>query len=76
MIRFYYSESYPECKNLKEYLDAKNISYEIIDVDKSEDNAYELIRLTNQTSLPVIIIDNQLIAGFDREIIDKALENL
>lgn len=75
MIKVYSSDNCGYCTRLKNYLDSKNISYETVDVDESEDNAYELIRLTNQSSIPVTLIDEQTIIGFDREKIDKALEN-
>jgi glutaredoxin-like YruB-family protein len=75
MIKVYSSDNCGYCIKLKKYLDSRNISYETIDVDESEDNAYELIRLTNQSSIPVTLIGEQTIIGFDREKIDNALEN-
>lgn len=75
MIKVYSSDNCGYCIKLKEYLDSMNISYETVDVDKSEDNAYELIRLTNQSSIPVTVIGDEVIIGFDKEKIDKALRN-
>lgn len=75
MIKVYSSDSCGYCQKLKAYLDSRNINYKIIDVNASEDNAYELIRLTGQSAIPVTIIGDETIIGFDKQAIDKALEN-
>lgn len=75
MIKVYSSDSCGYCQKLKAYLDSRNINYKIIDVNASEDNAYELIRLTGQSAIPVTIIGDETIIGFDKPAIDKALEN-
>lgn len=75
MIKVYSSDSCGYCQKLKAYLDSRNINYTIIDVNASEDNAYELIRLTGQSAIPVTIIGDETIIGFDKQAIDKALEN-
>lgn len=75
MIKVYSSDSCGYCQKLKSYLDSRNISYTVIDVNESEDNAYELIRLTGQSAIPVTIIGDETIIGFDKPAIDKALEN-
>ncbi len=74
MIKVYSSDNCVYCDKLKSYLDSLGVDYQVVDVDKSEDNAYELIRLTNQSSIPVTLIGDDTIIGFDREQIDKALE--
>jgi len=33
----------------------------------------EMIKLTNQRSVPVIVVDDQIIIGFDQQKIDQAL---
>lgn len=75
MIKVYSSDSCGYCQKLKAYLDSRNINYTVIDVNASEDNAYELIRLTGQSAIPVTIIGDETIIGFDKQAIDKALEN-
>lgn len=75
MIKVYSSDSCGYCQKLKSYLDSRSISYTVIDVNASEDNAYELIRLTGQSAVPVTIIGDETIVGFDKPAIDKALEN-
>lgn len=75
MIKVYSSDNCGYCIKLKEYLDSLGVSYETVDVDESEDNAYELIRLTNQSSIPVTVIGDEVIIGFDKDKIDKALKN-
>lgn len=74
MIKVYSSDNCGYCHKLKSYLDSLGIEYHTVDVDESEDNAYELIRLTNQSSIPVTLIGSHTIIGFDKEKIDKALD--
>lgn len=76
VIKVYSSDNCGYCHKLRDYLDSRNIEYKVIDVDASEDNAYELIRLTNQSSIPVTLIGDKTIIGFDREKIDDALKSL
>lgn len=33
----------------------------------------EMIKLTNQRAVPVIVVDDQIIIGFDQQKIDQAL---
>lgn len=75
MIKVYSSENCGYCHKLKSYLDSMGINYTVVDVDASEDNAYELIRLTNQSAIPVTLINDKTIIGFDKAKIDEALKN-
>jgi glutaredoxin len=57
----------------KEYLNAKGVKYENVDVSASKENAQEMIDRSNQMGVPVIDVDGKLIIGFDKAELDKLL---
>ena len=65
-ITVYSTKQCPHCNNLKAWLAQNNISYHAIDVGEDADAAREMIDLTGQRGVPVIIIDGEVIVGFDR----------
>ena len=58
---------------VKEYFKKNNIQYENYDVSADEEKAKEMIQKSHQMGVPVIDIDGEIIVGFDRPTIEKAL---
>lgn len=73
-IRIFTTLSCPWCHRAKEYLTANKIKFEELDVIKDKKAADEMIELSGQLGVPVLDIDGNIIVGFDREAIDKALK--
>lgn len=63
----------PYCKQTKEYLKEKGIEYNEIDVADDSAKAQEMIDKSGQMGVPVLDIEGEIIIGFDKEKIDKAL---
>lgn len=60
-----YSKPYcPYCDNAKQLLQSKNISFEEIRVDLSDEKREEMMRLSGQRTVPQIFINGQSIGGF------------
>jgi glutaredoxin len=57
----------------KDYLSSKGIVYQDIDVSQNRTAAEEMIRLSGQMGVPVIVINGQVIVGFDKSRIDASL---
>ncbi|MDV0443199.1 FAD-dependent oxidoreductase [Methanorbis rubei] len=72
-ITIYSTKNCPHCNNLKQWLDEKGISYRSVDVGKDVDAAREMIDLTGQRGVPVIVIDGEVVVGFDRRKIEPLL---
>lgn len=72
-ITVYSTKQCPHCNNLKAWLAQNNISYHAIDVVEDADAACEMIDLTGQRGVPVIIIDGEVFVGFDRPRIEARL---
>lgn len=56
----------PYCYTLKEFLKEHQIEFEDIDVSKDALAREEMIKKSGQMGVPVIGIDDEFIAGFDR----------
>ena len=55
------------CKMAKEYFKKNDIVYTEHDVANDAIKRQEMIDKTHQMGVPVIIIDGQIVIGFDRE---------
>ena len=58
---------------VKEYLSQKGISFQEFDVSRDYAAAQEMVNRTGQQGVPVIIIDGQIVIGFNRPEIDRLL---
>jgi len=61
------------CHMAKEYLKSKKIEFKEVDVSTSLDGLNWIMNHTGQTGVPVLNIGEEIIVGFDRPAIDKAL---
>ena len=61
------------CKMAKELFQEHNITYTEYNVAEDAEKRNELIERTGQMGVPVIIIDNEVIIGFDEERIKTLL---
>ncbi len=61
------------CKEAKEFFAEKNISYTNHDVSTDAAKRQEMIQLTGQLSVPVIVIDGIASVGFDSDEIAEKL---
>lgn len=61
------------CKAAKQFFNENNIKYEEKDVEHDLKARKEMFEKSGQMGVPVIDIDGQIIVGFDRDAIKKAL---
>lgn len=73
MIKVYSTDSCPWCVKAKQYLKSKGIDYIEVNVGEDMEGREEMIKLSNQTGVPVININGVIIVGFDKSAIDNAL---
>lgn len=55
------------CKMAKEFFAEKNVQYTAYDVSTDAAKRDEMIQLTGQLGVPVIVIGEDIMVGFDRE---------
>jgi len=64
----------PWCTRVKVYLKKNGFTYRDIDVSKDQRAAQDLVRKTGQMGVPVTMINNRPIVGFDKRKIDTLLK--
>jgi glutaredoxin-like YruB-family protein len=61
------------CNQAKRYFKEKNIRFTDVDVSRDQSAARDMMRRTGQMGVPVILINNKAIVGFDRNKINQML---
>lgn len=75
MITIYSTKTCAFCVAAKQYLNSKKIDYDEVLVDQIENGANILIEKSGQLGVPVIDVGGEIIVGFNRESLDKALNS-
>ncbi len=72
-IIVYSTPECPYCVLAKDYLSKKGARFVDYDVSSNREKAIEMIRKSEQTGVPVLDINGEVIVGFDKARIDAAL---
>lgn len=72
-IKIYSTPTCPYCHMAKEYFSSKGLSYQDFDVSQDRKALEEMVRISGQMGVPVIVIDGEVIVGFDRRKIDSLI---
>ena len=72
-VTVYTSPTCSWCEAVKDYLRAREIDFEEVDVSEDSDRAQELVEKSGQYGVPVVDIDGEMVVGFDRPRIDALL---
>lgn len=73
-VVLYGTKTCPYCTRTREYLKARNIAFADLDVEDSENARKEFAQLGGG-GVPVILVGNRRIQGFNRSALDAALES-
>lgn len=63
----------PWCRRAKQYLTQQGVRFREVDVTRDPSAARDLVRMTGQTGVPVILVGNRPIVGFDKPQLDRLL---
>ena len=69
----YSTNTWPWCFRAKEYLSKKGITFTDYNVGADREKAKEMIQKSGQMGVPVIIIGEEVIVGFNQTKIDELL---
>lgn len=72
-VVIYSTPTCPYCKRAKEYLTRKGIPYVDYNVAEDRDKAKEMIRKSGQMGVPVLIINGEVVVGFNQAQLDRLL---
>ncbi len=73
-VTVYSTPTCPYCINLKKHLDENDVDYEDVDVTKDRDKAKEIFKKSGHRSVPITVIGDEIVVGFEKDKIDKLLE--
>jgi glutaredoxin len=63
----------PYCHQLEEMLDRNNIKYIKYDIERDRDARAFMLKQFHTTAVPVIVIDNRFVVGFNEPLIRRLL---
>ncbi|MDD5138096.1 MAG: Uxx-star family glutaredoxin-like (seleno)protein [Candidatus Omnitrophica bacterium] len=72
-VKVYSTPTCPYCIRAKKYLSDKGIAFENIDVSADEGALKQMVDVSGQMGVPVLVIDGDVIVGFDQSRIDQKL---
>ncbi|MGB9726687.1 MAG: glutaredoxin family protein [Minisyncoccia bacterium] len=73
-IKIYSSPDCPYCYTVKDYLAQKEIEFEEIDLYENPEKRKEMEKISHQKNIPVLVINNEVIVGWNKEKIDELLK--
>lgn len=72
-IKVYSTPTCAFCTLVKEFLDGKKVPYEVVDLAEHPEKVEEMVDVSGQLGVPVTVIDDQVVVGFDRGKLESAL---
>ena len=72
-VKIFSTPTCPYCIRAKSYLDSKGISYENIDVSVNKEGLEEMVKLSGQMGVPVLVVDGQVVVSFDKARLEELL---
>lgn len=72
-VTVYSTPTCPWCHAVKRYLRQRGVPFRDVDVSRNRREAERMVHKSGQTGVPVVEINGQIIVGFDRARIDRAL---
>ena len=76
MIKIYSTSWCPACVKAKKYLGLKGLAFSeinVADAHEDMDARQEMVQKSRQMGVPVLDINGEIIVGFDKSAIDKAI---
>lgn len=72
-VKIYTTPTCGYCQQAKMFFRQMGVSYQEIDVSRDQTAARQLVDMTGQMGVPVIVMDGEIIVGFDRQRIQEIL---
>lgn len=62
------------CRKVKSYLRKNRVRFKDVDITKDERAARDIVRKTGQKGVPVTLVNNRPVIGFDKKKLDRLLD--
>lgn len=73
-IILYTAPACPFCVIIKKFLERNSIKFEEVDVSKDKKADEEMQRKSNQSNVPVVDVDGEIIMGYNLQKLKEALK--
>ncbi len=74
-VTIYTTPTCPWCHKAKAWLRDRKIRYKEIDVTSDRSGADEMVRISGQTGVPVIVVGGEVIVGFDQKRLNEIFKD-
>jgi len=72
-VKVFSTPTCPYCHMAKDYLTDKKVSFEDIDVSQDQQQAQKMVERSGEMGVPQLWIDDQIVIGFNKPVIDHLL---
>jgi glutaredoxin-like YruB-family protein len=72
-VTIYSTPTCPYCKRAKDYLTQKGIAFTDYNVAEDREKAKEMIEKSKQMGVPVIVVGDDIVVGFNQAKLDSLL---
>ena len=72
-VMVYSTPTCPYCKRVKDYLTQKGVSFSDYNVAEDREKAKEMIEKSKQMGVPVIVVGDDVVVGFNQAKLDSLL---
>lgn len=72
-VKMYTTPTCGYCHQAKRFLSERGVKYEEYDISRDRTAADEMVGLTGNMGVPVIVVDGQVVVGFDRARLEQLL---
>lgn len=72
-VKIYSTQTCGHCQRAKQFLTARGVRFTEYDVSRDRAAADELVRISGQTGVPVILVDGQMVVGFNQPMLETLL---
>jgi glutaredoxin 3 len=73
-VKVYSTLTCPWCKKAKQFLDTNKVTYQDFNVAQDRAARDEMVKKSSQTAVPVIIIDGEIVVGFNEPALKTKLD--
>ena len=73
-VTIYSTPTCTYCKHVKEFFKERGIAYDEFDVAVDKDKRAEMVDKSGQLGVPVTVIDDQVVVGYDEATLKQLLE--
>ena len=72
-VKIYTADVCPECKKTKEFFKANKVKFIEINITSNQKAAKEMIEKSGQFGVPIIDVNGEIIAGFNKSKLKEVL---